>query len=78
MEEERFDRLTLTARANFVWDRGTFVDSVIYENYCLMLYSINHQFVELCLDLGTHSIVWISFANKYDLAKYLDHIHIEV
>jgi hypothetical protein len=78
MDEARFNRLSLTDRAGIVWKEGKFVDSVIYNNYCLMLYSVNRQFVELFLDLKTHSIVWISLANEYDLAKYLDDIKIEV
>jgi hypothetical protein len=78
MDEARFNRLSLADRAGIVWQKGKFVDSVIYNNYCLMLYSVNRQFVELFLDLKTHAIVWISMANEYDLAKYLDDIKIEV
>ena len=78
MDEVKFNRLSLSDRAGIVWRQGQFVDSVIYNNYCLMLYSVNCQFIELYLDLKTHSIVWISVANEYDLAKYLDDIKIEV
>ena len=78
MEEGKFNRLSLTERAHLVWEKGQFVDSVMYNNYCLMLYTINHQFVELYLDLSSQSIVWISLANEFDLEKYLDHIDIEV
>ncbi len=78
MDEGKFNRLSLTDRAGIVWRKGQFVDSLIYNNYCLMLYSVNRQFVELYLDLKSHSIVWISLANEYDLAKYLDDIRIEV
>ncbi len=78
MEEGKFNRLSLNERASIVWRKGRFVDSVIYNNYCLMLYSVNRQFVELYLDLKSNSIVWISMANEYDLAKYLDDIKIEV
>lgn len=78
MDEGKFNRLPLTERASIVWRNGCFVDSIIYNNYCLMLYSLNRQFVELYLDLKSHSIVWISVANEYDLSKYLDDIKIEV
>lgn len=78
MDEGTFNRLSLTDRANIVWRQGEFVDSVIRNNYCLMLYSINRQFVELYIDLHTHTIIWISLANEHDLAKYLDGIQIEV
>lgn len=78
MDETRFNRLTLTERAHLVWEKGQFVDSLKYRNYCLMLYSVNRQFVELYLDIHSQSIVWISLANEYDLEKYLRHIHIEV
>lgn len=78
MEEGKFNRLSLAERASIVWRQGQFVDSVIYNNYCLMLYSVNRQFIELYLDLKTHSIVWISLANEYDLAKYLEDVRIEV
>lgn len=78
MDPARFNRLTLTERAHVVWEKGQFVDSVLYKNYCLMLYSVNREFVELCLDLHSQSIVWISLASEYDLAKYLSRIHIEV
>ena len=43
-----------------------------------MLYSVDRQFLELYLDLKSHSIVWINLANEFDLAKYLDDIRIEV
>ena len=78
MDEGKFDRLSLHERANIVWRQGHFVDSVIYKNYCLMLYSVNRQFVELYIDLRSHNIVWISLANEYDLSKYLDGIQLEV
>ena len=78
MDESKFNRLTTTERAHVVWEKGQFVDSVLYKNYCLMLYSVNRQFVELYLDLHSHSIVWISMANEHDLDKYLNQIHIEV
>ena len=78
MEEGRFNRLTLAERAGIVLQEGEFVDSVLFNNYCLMLYSVNARFVELYLDLSSKSIVWISVANEYDLAKYLDNIQIEV
>ena len=78
MEEGRFNRLTLADRANWVWDKGEFVDSILYNTYCVMLYSVSHQFVEIFMDLKNCSIVWISFANEYDLAKYLTDIRITV
>lgn len=78
MDEEKFNRLSLGERANIVWTKGKFVDSVICNNYYLMLYSVDRQFIELCLDLKTHSIVWISLANEFELAKYLDSIQIQV
>jgi hypothetical protein len=59
VEEGKFNRLSLTERANLVWDEGTFVDSAMY-NYCVMLYNVNYQFVELFMELKTPSIVWIS------------------
>lgn len=78
MDEARFNRLSLGERAAIVWTKGQFVDSVLCNNYCLMLYSVDRQFAELYLDLKSNSIVWISLANEYDLAKYLDDIRIEV
>lgn len=78
MEEGKFNRLSLCERANLVWRNGKFVDSVIYNNYCLMLYSVNRQFIELYIDLQENNIVWISLANEFDLAKYLAGIDIEV
>jgi hypothetical protein len=78
VEEERFNRLPLADRADWVWAKGEFVDSVLYNNYCVMLYSVGNQFVEMFMDLKNCSIVWISFANEYDLAKYLNDIHISV
>lgn len=78
MEEGKFNRLSLGERAGIVWRQGIFVDSVMYNNYCLMLYSVNRQFVEIYFDLKSQSIVWISLANEYDLAKYLEEIEIEV
>lgn len=78
MDEGTFNRLSLADRANFVWEKGAFVDSILFNNYLLMLYSINRQFAELCYDIKSGTIIWISLANEYDLAKYLDSIDIAV
>ena len=78
MEELKFNRLALADRMNIVWCKGRFVDSAMLNNYCLMLYSINHQFVELCIDLPSNSVVWVNMASEYDLAKYLENIDIDV
>ena len=78
MDERKFNRLSLTDRANIVWQKGEFVDSVVYNNYCLMLYSVSRQFVEMYIELRSHNIVWVSLANEYDLNKYLDRIQLEV
>ena len=43
-----------------------------------MLYTVKRQFFELCLDLKSQSIVWISLANDHDLAKFLEDVRIEV
>ena len=78
VEEGKFNRLSLVERADLVWEKGTFVDSVMYNNYCVMLYSVSHQFVELFMELKTPSIVCITLANECDLAKYLHDVQIEV
>jgi hypothetical protein len=78
MDVGKFNRLTLTERADLVWKQGEFVDSVICNNYCLMLYNVKDQFVELYLDLHSKNIIWISPANELDLEKYLSDIHIQV
>ncbi|MEX1241785.1 MAG: hypothetical protein WEB30_18830 [Cyclobacteriaceae bacterium] len=78
MDEGKFNILSMNERANIVWRQGEFLDSVIYGNYCLMLYSVKRQFVEMYIDLKSHSIVSISLANEYDLTKYLDGIQLEV
>ena len=78
MDEGTFNRLSLADRANVIWEKGVFVDSILFNNYLLMLYSINCQFVELSYDVKAGDIVWITVANEYDLAKYLDNIHIAV
>lgn len=78
MDEHKFHRMSLAQRSDYVWRHGIFVDSVICNNYCVMLYSAKHQFFELCLDLKSQSIVWISLANDHDLAKFLEDVRIEV
>ena len=78
MEEGKFNRLSLAERADLVWRDGTFADSLLCNNYCLMLYSLNRQFVEVYVDLLSQSIVSINLANEYDLSKYLEDIHISV
>lgn len=78
VEESKFNMMSLSERSDVVWQQGQFVDSVICSDYCLMLYSVKRQFIELCLDLRTQSIVWISLANDLDISKYIDHIRIEV
>lgn len=78
MEAGKFNRLTVEARADIVWQQGKFVDSVMMSPYCLMLYSIHDQFIELSLDLRSQSIVWISIANEHDLSKYLRDVTIAV
>lgn len=78
MDEGTFNRLSLGERADLLWDKGVFVDSILINHYLLMLYSVNHQFFELSYDVKAAGIVWITHANEYDLEKYLDHIDIAV
>lgn len=78
MEEGKFNRLSLADRADLVWSDGKFADSVLFNHYCLMLYSLNRQFVEVYVDLESQSLVSINLANEYDLSKYLDDIHMGV
>ena len=78
MEEGKFNRLSLAARADLVWQHGKFADSLICNNFCLMLYGFNRQFVEVYVDLKNQSIVSVSLANEYDLSKYLEDIHLSV
>jgi hypothetical protein len=78
MDEGRFNRLSLEDRAKFLWMKGNFLQSVTFNNYSLMLYSLNRQFVELFYDKNSKKIVWISLANEHDLKKYLNKIRIPV
>jgi hypothetical protein len=78
MDEGSFNRLSLDDRAKLLWEKGKFVESVTYYNYCLILYSLNREFVELFYDKSSQSILWISFANEYDMKKYLNKIEIPV
>ena len=78
MDELKFNRMSLAERSDYVWRNGKFVDSVMCNSYCLMLYTVKRQFFELCLDLKSQSIVWISLANDHDLAKFLEDVRIEV
>jgi hypothetical protein len=78
MDEGKFNRLSLADRADMVREQGTFVHAVTFKNYCLMLYSINDQFIELSYDRKAGSILWISLANQYDLSKYLADVHLPV
>ncbi len=58
MDEGKFNRLSLVDRAKLLWEKGYFVESINYYNYCLMLYSLNRQFVDLFYDKGAKRIVW--------------------
>jgi hypothetical protein len=78
MDEGKFNRLTLDDRAKLLWEKGDFVESITYHNYCLILYSLNRQFVELFYDRSSQTILWISLANEYDMKKYLGKIEIPV
>jgi hypothetical protein len=78
MEEGKFNRLSLDDRAKLLWEHGYFVESITYYNYCLILYSLNRQFVELFYDRSSQTILWISLANEYDMKKYLNKIEIPV
>lgn len=78
MDEGSFSRLSLSHRADVLWQQGVFVDSVLLSHYLLMLYSVNGQFVEMSYDVSEGNIVWISVANEHDLDKYLEGINIGV
>lgn len=78
VDERIFNRLSLGERADLLWDKGVFVDSILINHYLLMLYSVNHRFFELSYDVKAAGIVWITHANEYDLEKYLVHINIAV
>ncbi len=78
MGEGKFNMLSLDDRAKMLWEKGHFVETITYDNYCLILYSLNREFVELFYDKTTQRILWISMANEYDMKKYLNKIEIPV
>jgi hypothetical protein len=78
MDEGNFNKLSLDDRVTLLWEKGQFVESISYYNYCLILYSLNREFVELFYDKSTQRILWISIANEHDMKKYLSNVQIPV
>jgi len=58
-----------------VWDKGVFVDSILFEKINYLLYSINDFYVEVHYDAFTNAIIdKLAFRQGEQLDKYLGNL----
>jgi hypothetical protein len=79
MRKEEYLFWTKSDRAGLLWDKGVFLESVIYHGYTVKLYSLYNFFVEVYYrkDHRHERIEWIDVAEDDDLHKYLGKVKID-
>jgi hypothetical protein len=68
----------LADRLQLVLNKGRFLISHSFNDYTFMLYSLDHDLVELLYDRKINSVVWVMQANTHDLTKYLNLIELNL
>lgn len=69
-----FDDLSLSKKALILKEFGVFIHSVESQNYKILLYALNHYFVEAYYSFDSNEIEEIRVADYVDLDKYLQQI----
>lgn len=69
MDEIQFNKLTLQAKAEYVQQKGNFIEAEDYYSYQILRYALDTHHVELLYDY-THSVVSVEFVEKKDSEDY--------
>jgi hypothetical protein len=69
-----FESMPLDLRAQVVWNQATFIESIVYYNQRVNLYSLKKSFVEVFYDAQKNEISRITLATDQDLKKYIANI----
>jgi hypothetical protein len=76
MDIEEFNNLTLTDRAEILWDVSRWMDSrAIYNKYLIELYDMKGTFVEVYIDAHTQRIDNIKAISEEDMLR--EYVHLE-
>jgi hypothetical protein len=69
-----FDNLSREEKAYLLKENGVLIDSIKTFEANILLYSLNKEFVEVCCEPATNTILRIKIASEKDLSKYLHRI----
>jgi hypothetical protein len=73
-----FDTLPIDLRAQIVWTRGRYVETIVYYNQRVNLYSIDEYFVEVFYNGEKNEVERITIATDQDIKKYIMNINLSV
>ncbi|MDH4091151.1 MAG: hypothetical protein OEV74_15345 [Cyclobacteriaceae bacterium] len=74
MKVTYFDELSLSKKALIMREFGVFIHSVESQNHKILLYALDHYFVEAYYNFDSNEIEEIRVADYVDLDKYLPQI----
>jgi hypothetical protein len=69
MDEVQFNNLTLQAKAEYVQQKGNFIEAEDYYSYQVLRFTLDAHQVELVYDYS-HSVISVDFVEKNDTEKY--------
>jgi len=69
MDEIQFNNLTLQAKAEYVQQKGNFIEAEDYYSYQILRYALDMHHVELLYDY-THSVISVEFVEKKESEDY--------
>lgn len=73
-----FNATPLEERAKYLWDNGTYIESIYgYYNHNVNLYALHNYYVEVYLNISSNQIELITAIRSEDLQKYLGRINID-
>jgi hypothetical protein len=70
MDEYQFSKLSLEGQADFVKNKGNFIEAQDYYSYRVLLYDLDQHHIELLYDF-TDRIVSVEFVEKKPSGNYL-------
>jgi hypothetical protein len=69
MDEIQFNSLTLQEKAEYVQQKGSFIEAEDYYSYQVLRFTLDTRQVELLYDY-THSVISVEFVDENDKEKY--------
>ncbi len=76
--DHRFGSLSLNERADLIWDKGIYIESIKYYGNSVSLCALDSEYVEVYYNPFLNEIVKIEMTNDGSLKKFVAGIKISI